>query len=444
MVNISLKCYSVPPEMCTFAIVFTKRQKRLNRNYFIHTLSNGLRVALLPAHSRVAYCGFAIHSGSRNDPAEYPGLAHFVEHLLFKGTEKRRAFHINKRMELVGGELNAYTTKEDTFIYTSAPRRELVRSIELLGDLVRYSTYPAHELEKERVVVADEINLYKDTPSEQIFDDFEELLLGDFPLGHPILGTSESLSRMTSETCLDYAHSAFRPEQMVFFCMGQVSEERFVMLTEKYLGAPFGSAEDHRTPNHPPIPRKRIGIHRIPKGTHQSHTLIGGMCSSLHDEGRIPVAFLMNMLAGAGMNTRLNLLLRERHGWVYGVEGSSSTLSDTGWWEIYFGSDPDHAEPALQVTLQELQRMTETPITQTALRAWIKQVKGQLAMATENSEGTFLSFGRQILHRGNFEPLDVVYGQIEQLTAERLRQTAAEIFHPDCIAGLVYEGKSNH
>lgn len=416
----------------------------MNRDYLIHTLPNGLRIALLPTQSRVVYCGFAVHSGSRNDPAEYPGLAHFVEHLLFKGTEKRRAFHINNRMEVVGGELNAYTTKEDTFIYTSAPRKELVRSIELLNDLIRHSTYPTHELEKERIVVADEINLYKDTPSEQIYDDFEELLLGDYPLGHPILGTTKSLGRMSSEICLSYARAAFRPEQMIFFCMGRMTDERFVMLCEKYLSAPFAPVPDLRTPAHPPLPRPHIGIHRVTKGTHQSHTLIGGMSSSMHEEERIPTAFLMNMLGGPGMNSRLNLLLRERHGWVYGVEASNSALSDTGWWEIYFGSDPGHAEPALRVTLEELQRMTEKPITETALRAWIKQVKGQLAMGTESNESTFLSFGRQILHKGSFDSIQTLHRQIDSLTAGQLQDTASTLFDPDHIVGLVYEGRSKH
>lgn len=425
-----------------FCDISNVKNKRLNHNYFIHTLPNGLRIALLPSHSRVVYCGFAIHSGSRNDPAEYPGLAHFVEHLLFKGTQKRRAFHINNRMEVVGGELNAYTTKEDTFVYTSSPRRDLVRSIELLNDLVRNSTYPSHELERERIVVADEINLYKDTPSEQIFDDFEELLLGDYPLGHPILGTAKSLSRMTSETCLDYARSAFRPQHMIFFCMGQVSEERFVTLAQRYLSAPFDEAEDCRTPNIQPTVGAHQGIHRVAKSTHQSHTLIGGMSCSMHDETRIPIAFLMNMLAGPGMNSRLNLLLREKHGWVYGVEASNSSLSDTGWWELYFGSDPDHAQPALDVTMEELERMTTTPITQTSLRAWTKQVKGQLAMATESSEGTFLSFGRQILHKGVFDPLTVMYTQLDKITAEKIQETAASLFRPECITGLIYEGKS--
>lgn len=393
----------------------------------------------MPTHSKVAYCGFAVRSGSRDDPKVYPGLAHFVEHMLFKGTKHRKAWHIINRMELVGGELNAYTTKDNTFVYTSAPKRDIVRSIELLNDIIRNSIYPQRELEKERIVVADEINLYKDSPSEQIYDDFEEYLFSDTTLGHPILGSNESLMRMDSETCRSYAAQAFVPEKMVFFCMGQITEKRFSSLVDKYLSAPFESTAASCRP----VEEIRLTHFnkKIETQTFQAHTLIGGEAPRLIDQERTEASVLLNILAGSSMNTRLNILLREQKGWVYGVESGLSVLPDVGWWVLYFGSDPAHAIPALETTLKELESIKNNSITPTALRAWVKQLKGQAAMATENSESTFLNFGRQLLLKGRYDDLDMMYKRLDGVTLETLHEVANKIFHERNISTLIYEGK---
>lgn len=415
------------------------------KHYFTHTLTNGLTVALLPAKSRAVYCGFAVRTGSRNDPPQLPGLAHFVEHMLFKGTRKRRSHHIIRRMEAVGGDLNAYTTKDETFFYASAPRRELVRSMELLNDLVRHATFPLHELVKERIVVADEINLYKDTPSDQIFDDWEEMIFRSTPLEHPILGNTESLARMTPEDLHAYTQHYFTPARMIFFCMGQVSESRFVELAERYLGEPF----DHHTPAEngvgltPPPDLHRVPPFRIelPSETHQAHTLMGGLAYDLHHPLRTETSILCNLLAGNGMNTRLNILLREARGWVYDVDASYVAISDLGWWQIYFGSDPAHAAPALEVTLRELERLRREPLTAGQLHAWIKQLKGQVTMSTEQSEGVFLSFGREILLKGRYETTSELYARLERVTPESLRSTAEHLFDPDNLHTLIYLGR---
>lgn len=396
-------------------------------------------MALLPTHSKVVYCGFAIRSGSRDDSEEYPGLAHFVEHLLFKGTEHRKAWHIINRMELVGGELNAFTTKDNTFVYTSAPKRELIRSVELLNDIIRHSTFPQKELEKERIVVADEINLYRDTPSEQIYDDFEEYLFEGSSMSHPILGSSESLEKIDSDICQEYARQAFVPEKMVFFCMGQITENRFLQMVERYLSEPFEQ-------NSPSI-RESESVQmahfdkRIKTQTYQAHTLIGGKAPCLIDSERAEASVLLNILAGSAMNTRLNLLLREQKGWVYGVESGISVLPDVGWWQIYFGSDPSNAAEALEATLAELDSIKRNSLTPTALRAWVKQFKGQASMATENGEATFLNFGRQLLLKGYYDDIELLNKRLDTVTLDSLREVANQLFHPNNISTLVYEGK---
>lgn len=415
-----------------------ERKTLTTTKYFGHTLPNGLRIALLPMRSKVVYCGFAVQSGSRNDPSHLPGLAHFVEHMLFKGTTRRKAWHVLNRMERVGGELNAYTTKEDTYIYTSAPRRELVRSIELLSDMVRHSTYPQHELEKERIVVADEINLYKDTPAEQIFDDFEELFFAGHPLAHGILGDVESLNEMQSDDCRCYAERAFRPERMLFFCMGQVSEERFVELAERYLSEGFPKVKEDKAEQTPP--KASAFLIKKPTLTHQAHTIIGAPAPNMHEECRIEASMILSVLAGSSMNTRLNLLLREQQGWVYGVDSNYNSLSDVGWWQIYFGSDPKHAGEALDVTLTELERMRREGLSQHAFRGWIKQLKGQLALSSEQSESTFLGFGRQMLHKGSYRSVQESIARLGEVTPSSMQEVAEQILASEKISTLVYEG----
>ena len=385
----------------------------------------------------------AIHSGSRNDPYGLPGLAHFVEHMLFKGTERRRAWHILNRMEVVGGELNAYTTKEHTFVYAISPRRDLRRAMELLADILFHSTFPSHEIERERVVVADEINLYKDTPSDMIYDDFDELFFVDPALAHPILGTPESLSRMTTELCRSYMLHAMRPSNLVLFCMGQLSPERFVSLTERYFGSEemladepiLSDGEGRRVPD-------TFRFNEVKEtDTYQTHTLLGGRAPGMHGELRRESALLLNHLAGPGMNTLLNVALREKKGWVYSVEGEVSTLEDIGWWQIYFGSDPTNADAALTLTLKTLGELRENGMSERTLKAWVKQIKGQLALSAENAESRFLSFGKQMLHFGEFVDLPGMYERLDRITTESVKEAAELLFDPENINTYIYRQK---
>lgn len=404
--------------------------------YSIKQLANGLKVALLPAKSKVFYCGFAIHSGSINDPTHLHGLAHFVEHTIFKGTEKRKSWHIINRMERVGGELNAFTTKETTFIYTAAPRSEISRSMELLNDLIRHAIFPSRELEKEKQVVEEEIKIYKDTPSEIIFDHFDQLFFQDESLAHPILGDKKSLSRMSQDDCIQYARETFTPDRLLFFSMGQITPTRFEQLTQQLLGEPFASI------NKSSPPHLTYSTNHFEKqqaiSTHQAHTLIGGVAPTLHDDKRTEASLLMNILAGNGMNTKLNIQLREQRGWVYNVEASYTALSHIGWWQIYFGSDPLNAEKALTATLKELKKLQDTPLTSTTLRAWIKQAKGEATMSTEQSETVFLNFGRQLLLKGHYDSLPHYFYRLEQVTPRSLQEVANQLFAHNNISKLIY------
>lgn len=387
------------------------------------------------------WCGFGIHSGSRDDPEELPGLAHFVEHTIFKGTIHRRADHIRNRMEVVGGSIDAYTTKDETVVYTVGPRGEVSRAVELLGDLIRHSTFPDKELEPERGVVRDEINLYQDTPSDRIFDEWDERFFRDRSLAHPILGDTRSLDRMRREDLLSYAERTFRPERLLFFVMGQVTPKRFEELCRRYLSDPFPSevTPSTRAELSLPIALSDESPHIVHSRTHQAHTLLGGLGATYNDPDRAAQNLLLQLLAGDGMNTLLNVELRERRGWVYNVEASVTCYPDVGWWQIYFGSDDDHAEEALRIVLEELDRLMQEPLREQVLRAWKKQTKGLALVSSEQSESTFLSFGRQVLLRGRYETLEEYFDRIDSVTTESLMETARRLFaHPFT---LIYNGK---
>lgn len=409
--------------------------------YHTVTLDNGLRCALLPTRSRVVWCGFGIHSGSRDDPEELPGLAHFVEHTIFKGTIHRRADHIRNRMEVVGGSIDAYTTKDETVVYTVGPRGEVSRAVELLGDLIRHSTFPDKELEPERGVVRDEINLYRDTPSDRIFDEWDERFFRGRSLAHPILGDTRSLDRMRREDLLSYAERTFRPERLLFFVMGQVTPKRFEELCRRYLSEPFPSEvkPSTRPELSLPIALADETPYIVHSRTHQAHTLLGGLGATYNDPDRAAQNLLLQLLAGDGMNTLLNVELRERRGWVYNVEASVTCFPDVGWWQIYFGSDDDHAEEALRIVREQLDRLMQEPLREQVLRAWKKQTKGLALVSSEQSESTFLSFGRQMLLRGRYETLEEYFDRIDSVTTESLMETARRLFaHPFT---LIYNGK---
>jgi predicted Zn-dependent peptidase len=390
----------------------------------------------LPSDSPVSYCGFAINTGTRDEKQDEFGLAHFVEHMLFKGTKKRKARHILNRMENVGGELNAYTTKEDTFVYSIFMEEHYERAFELLADLVFYSQFPQHEIEKEVDVILDEINSYKDSPSELIFDEFENLLFNGHALGHNILGDEESLTRFTSESGMSFIKRYYVPSNMVFFSMGRTNLSKIVRLADKLIG-------DINLPvsvNERNVPPLMLPQHkRIKKDTHQAHVLMGGRSYSMYDGKRIPLFLLNNLLGGPGMNSRLNLVLREKYGLVYNVESNTTTYVDTGFAAIYFGTDPKNTEKVIRLIHKELKKIGEESLSFMQLATAKKQLFGQLGVSSDNKESLFLGLGKSFLHYNHYDTLPEIFEKIEKVSAMDILEAANEVFSSNKLSSLIYE-----
>lgn len=404
-------------------------------DYLTYTLRNGMRLVHLSDNSPVSYCGFAVNAGARDEEQAF-GLAHFVEHMLFKGTEKRKAWHILNRMENVGGELNAYTTKEETFIYSVFMEADFKRAFELLSDIVFHSQFPQQEIEKEVAVILDEINSYEDSPSELIFDEFENLLYHGHALGHNILGNEDSLLRFNSESGRSFLHRFYVPENMVFFSIGRKDFKQITKLAESTLGEiDLPRVTSHREAPLPIEPCAR----QIRKDTHQSHVLIGARAYDMYDNRRAALFLLNNILGGPGMNTRLNVSLRERNGLAYNVESSVTSYTDTGWISIYLGTDPKHREKAIHLVHKELTRLCDVKLSATQLAMAQKQAIGQLGVGGDNRENLFLAIGKSFLHYNRYDTLPEVFEQIRHVTAEDILEVANEILDPNQLFCLIYE-----
>lgn len=403
-------------------------------DYQLYTLPTGLHVVHRPHGGEVAYAGFAIAVGTRHESTHHFGLAHLTEHMLFKGTALRNSLQIIQRMEEVGAELNAYTEKESTYVYSIFPKVHFNRASNLLFDLVHHSRFPEEELSKEKTVIIDEINSYRDNPSDLIFDEFENILFRNHPLGHNILGTEASVSRTTGQMGRNFLKKHYRPDNMLFFISGEADLSGWSLspadqnsFKREALSEPYAGNRDR-------LPRTV----RRHKDTYQHHILMGGYAYSLHDERRIPLSLLNNILGGPGMNSRLNLSLREKHGYVYNVESNYTPFSDTGVFNIYLGCAPRHADAAVSLVRAELHRLIDTPLTPSELEAAKRQFKGQLIVAADNKESTFLTLGKSILLYGRYDPLSVIFQRIDAITSEQLRQVAAEVLDPDSMLTLIY------
>ena len=403
--------------------------------YHTHTLSNGLRIIHAQNQSAVAYCGYAIDAGTRDEAENEQGMAHFVEHLIFKGTQKRHSWHILNRMEHVGGDLNAYTNKEETVVYSAFLVEHFSRAVELLTDIVFHSTYPQAEIDKEVEVIIDEIQSYEDTPSELIFDDFEELVFPNHPLGRNILGKPELLRQFKSEDALRFTNRFYRPDQMVFFVQGNVDFKRVVRLLEKAVSdIPATVTERNRIKPELYIPQNKT-IHR---DTHQAHVMIGCRSYETHDKKRTALYLLNNILGGPGMNSRLNVALRERSGLVYNVEANLTSYTDTGIFSIYFGTDQEDVKRCLRLVHKELKRLREKPLSSTQLATAQKQIIGQIGVAADNFENNALNMAKTYLHYNKYEEPQEVYKRIQSLTPQDLWEVANEMFHEENLSTLIY------
>lgn len=404
-------------------------------NYHTHTLSNGLRIIHAQNQSAVAYCGYAIDAGTRDEEENEQGMAHFVEHLIFKGTQKRHSWHILNRMEHVGGDLNAYTNKEETVVYSAFLVEHFPRAVELLTDIVFHSTYPQAEIDKEVEVIIDEIQSYEDTPSELIFDDFEELVFPNHPLGRNILGKPELLRQFKSEDALRFTNRFYRPDNMVFFVQGNVDFKRVVRLLEKAVSdIPTTITERNRIKPELYIPQTKT-IHR---DTHQAHVMIGCRSYDTHDKKRTALYLLNNILGGPGMNSRLNVALRERSGLVYNVEANLTSYTDTGLFSIYFGTDQEDVKRCIRLVHKELKRLREKPLSSTQLTTAQKQIIGQIGVAADNFENNALNMAKTYLHYNKYEEPQEVYKRIQSLTPQDLWEVANEMFCEENLSTLIY------
>ncbi len=391
------------------------------------TLSNGLRIVMrhLP-DTPAEICGLAVNAGSRDEQPGEHGLAHFVEHTLFKGTGRRRAFHINNRMESVGGELNAYTTKEETFLYSVFPAggNLLDRAAELIADLVMNSRFPENELDKEREVVTDEIMSYLDTPSERVFDDFDDLIYRNSPLGHNILGTVESVRNLDSALCRSWLSRLYTPGRMVFFYSGPMDPSRVCRIVEKRFGAlDHPDAELGRTP--PPVAGK-FDLRRA-IDSHQAHTVTGCRVPGIGNENRTALALAVNIAGGPGMNSLLNVELREKRGLVYSIEASTALLTDAGTFTVYYGCDAADVVRCRRIVADTLDRFASNALTPRRLEAAKRQYLGQIMVAGAAHENLILAAARATLHLGRATEPDETARRVAEITPQSLRDAAQQI-----------------
>ena len=410
-----------------------------NMKYNTATLDNGLRAIHCPSASPVVYCGYEVCAGTRDEKEGEEGMAHFCEHTTFKGTRHRSAMQILNRLESVGGDLNAFTNKEDTVYYSAILKNHFPRAVDLLTDIVFGSTYPQAEIDKEVEVICDEIESYNDSPAELIFDDFENAIFAGHPLGHNILGSADTLRTYTTADAMRFTQRYYRPENTVFFVYGDVDFKSVVRQLKRATSA-FPAAQPliDVTPSItlPPYQPRHI-VHD--KGTHQAHVMVGNRAYSAHDSHRLPLYLLNNILGGPGMNARLNISLRERNALVYTVESSMVSYSDTGLWCTYFGCDPKDVKKCLRLVRRELDRVMDRPLSESQLKSAKRQIKGQIGVACDNRESFALDFGKAFLHYGWLKDVEKLMADIDNVTAREIQQAALDIFAPDRMTTLIYE-----
>lgn len=394
-----------------------------------------MRIIHMPAAGQqVVYCGYAIAAGTRHELPEEEGLAHFVEHTTFKGTTKRSAFQILNELERVGGDLNAFTTKEHTIYHAAVLHEHVGKAISLLSDIVFNSTYPEAEIETEKEVICDEIESYNDSPAELIFDEFENLLFDGSPLGHSILGNSQRVRSFTSADAQRFARRHYRPDNTIFFAYGDVEFERLVKsLTSSIQSIEFPDAFVSRLEGNVTFNTQHVA----PKKHHQAHVMIGTKTFAADDERRITLFLLNNILGGPGMNARLNLSLRERRGLVYTVESNMTTYSDTGLWAVYFGCDHHDVKQCQRLVQKELNRMMDHPLSERQLAAAKRQLKGQMAIASDNHEQLALDVARTFLHEHREHHISQLFQQIDAVSAIQIQQLALQLFKPESLKTLI-------
>lgn len=430
----------------------------MNMNYNTHTLANGLRIIHLPSAQPVVYCGYAVGAGTRDEElGREEGMAHFCEHITFKGTERRTSMQILGHLESVGGDLNAFTNKEETVYHAAVLKENIDRAVDLLTDIVFHSTYPQAEIDKEVEVIVDEIESYNDSPAELVYDLFENAVFGGHPLGHNILGTADKLRRYTTADALRFTRRYYRPDNSVFFAYGDVDFRKLVRLLERANAAdaaalsvapsalPVASSaesvaavslppQQSAAAPLPPYVAQHIEHHM---DTHLAHVMLGTRAYDVHDERRIALYLLNNILGGPGMTARLNVSLRERNALVYTVESMAQSYSDTGLWAVYFGCDPKNVKRCLRLIRRELDKVMQRPLSDAQLRAAKRQIRGQIGIACDSRESFALDFAKSFLHYGWKKDVTALCERIDALTAADLQRVAQDLFAEECLTSLV-------
>lgn len=407
----------------------------VDTDFLTYTLKNGIRVIHQETDSPVGHLGILINTGSRDEEEKEHGLAHFIEHSVFKGTKKRKAFHVLSRIEDVGGELNAYTTKEETTLYSTFLLEYYERAAELLSDILFNSVYPEKEINREKEVINEEINSYKDSPSELIFDEFEELVFDGHPIARNILGTSKRINKFNREAILNFIEKNYHTNQMVISSVGRISFERLIHIIEKYFGAVEAK---YRINGREKFENYIPGERKIIKDTFQTHCVMGNIAYDIVNENRIVMVLLNNLLGGQSMNSRLNLALRERKGMAYNIESNYTAYSDTGLFSVYFGTDKENFNKAYDLVLNEFKLLRDKKLGTIQLSKAKKQLIGQIAISTESREDLMLTIGKSYLLYDKVDPLRVVFQKIEAITAENLLEVANEILNEKSFSRLVY------
>ena len=409
--------------------------------YEYHTLPNGIKIILSHTPSRVTYSGVYINVGSRDEQGAEEGMAHFIEHSLFKGTEHRKAYHIQNRIDGVGGELNAFTTKEETCVYASSLSEHMERCLELFADILFHSTFPLNEIEKEKDVVLEEINSYNDTPSELIYDQYEELAYEGHPLGHNILGSRRNVKRFTPEGLRTFMRSHYTPDRMVITVSGNVKMERLARMCERHFGG-FGNQSVPNTPSIPNTrkekPEFRIFDRHINRHTHQAHLLIGCEAPDIYHADKTAFSLLNNLLGGPAMNSLLNVAVRERYGFCYNIESQYVPFSDTGLFYIYAGVDLDAQEKACQLICNELANIATHPLSERQLRQAQRQMIGQMAINDDFGMNEMQSIGKAYLCYEHVNTLEEMSADLMAVTTGDLLRVAQERFNPDRFSTLIY------
>lgn len=410
----------------------------MNMNYNTHTLANGLRIIHLPSAQPVVYCGYAVGAGTRDEElGREEGMAHFCEHITFKGTERRSSMKILGHLESVGGDLNAFTNKEETVYHAAVLKDNIGRAVDLLTDIVFHSTYPQAEIDKEVEVIVDEIESYNDSPAELVYDLFENAVFSGHPLGHNILGTAEKLRCYTTADALRFTRRYYRPANSVFFAYGDVDFARLVRLLER---ANTVAADEvccdckQSAATLPPYVAQHIEHHM---DTHLAHVMVGTRAYDVHDERRIALYLLNNILGGPGMTARLNVSLRERNALVYTVESMAQSYSDTGLWAVYFGCDPKNVNRCLRLIRRELDKVMQRPLSDAQLRAAKRQIRGQIGIACDSRESFALDFAKSYLHYGWKKDVTALCERIDALTAADLQRVAQDLFAEERLTSLV-------